>query len=459
MRSDAAPKNGETGSVPATAGSITLTTATALAIADMIGMGVFTSLGFQVKDLPSGFAIVALWIVGGIVAFCGALCYAELATAFPRSGGEYNFLSRIYGRAVGFLAGWVSATVGFAAPVALAAMAFGQYLKGVLPGVPPLAAALALVLVVTLVHLRGVTHSSRLNNISTFVKVALMVAFIAAGLVYGTPQPVSFKPSAKDLDYITSAPFAIGLVFVMYSYSGWNAVTYIASDVKNPARTLPVSLLLAVLIVALLYVVLNAVFLYTTPIAKLAGQLDVGLVAGREIFGETGGRIVAGLICVSLVSAVSAMMWIGPRVTMVMGEDTALLAPFARKSANGTPQVAIVFQATIAAVLLLTQSFEAVIDFIQFSLTFCSFLAVLGVVVLRSTQPGLQRPYSVWGYPLPPLVFLAVTLFMMVYLVIERPAHALAGVAMMLAGLVVHALSARLPGGNAISRAVEGAKE
>ena len=417
--------------------SISLMTAAALAVADMIGIGVFTSLGFQVKDLPSGFTVLMLWLVGGLVALCGALSYAELATAFPRSGGEYNYLSRIYGRAVGFLAGWVSATVGFAAPTALAAMAFAQYLNGVLPGTPPLLAALVLVWGVALVHMRGVEHGSLFNNASTLLKVALIAAFILAGLIFGPRQPVSFWPSAKDMGYIASAPFAIGLVFVMYAYSGWNAVTYIASEVRDPQRTLPASVLIATLVVALLYVGLNAVFLLTTPMAKLAGQIDVGLIAGREIFGDNGGAVVGGLICLGLVSAVSAMTWIGPRVTMVIGEDIPLFKVFARKSANGTPVTAILFQAVVASLLLATRSFESVLDFIQFSLTFCSFLAVVGVIVLRWTQPDLPRPYKVWGYPLPPLIFLAVTLFMMIYLVRDRPIEVLASLAMMAVGLAV----------------------
>src|SRR5262245_57727829 len=180
------------------AASVTLMTATALAVADMIGIGVFTSLGFQVKDLPSGFSLVLLWTVGGVMALCGALSYAELAAAFPRSGGEYNFLSRIYHQAIGFLAGWVSATVGFAAPVALAAMAFGQYLTGVVPGAPPLLMALAVVWLATAVQLAGIQQASTFQNVSTLLKVALILLFIVAGFAFGERQPVSFAPSAAD---------------------------------------------------------------------------------------------------------------------------------------------------------------------------------------------------------------------------------------------------------------------
>src|SRR5262245_22485704 len=425
-------------------------TATAIAVADMIGIGVFTSLGFQVGDIPSAFSLLMLWVVGGLTALCGALCYAELAAALPRSGGEYNFLSRIYHPAVGFLAGWISATVGFAAPIAVAAMAFGTYFMGAFPGflaglvspaVASLALGLALAWVVSLVHLSGLRHSSLLQNVSTAIKVVLIVGFIVAGFAFGTPQPISFAPSAQDLGYIFSAPFAISLVFVMYSYSGWNAATYIINEVRDPERSLPRSLLTATLVVLALYVALNAVFLYTTPMAKMAGQINVAQIVGAEIFGDAGGRLVAALICIGLVSAVSAMVWIGPRVTMVIGEDIPALRFFSRTTKAGVPAAAILFQLAIVTLLLFTQSFEAVIDYIQFSLTFCTFLAVLGVIVLRWTQPELKRPYRVWGYPLTPVVFLLVTGFMMYYLLTQRPMQSLASLATLLAGLVVFALS------------------
>src|SRR6202023_469895 len=191
--------------------TVSAATATAIVVADMVGVGVFTSLGFQVKDIPSGFSILLLWIVGGIVALCGVFSYSELGAMFPRSSGEYNFLSRAYHPAFGFLAGWVSATVGFAAPVALAAMAFGEYGKAVLPGAAPTALAIALVWLVSTVQLAGVRHSSTFQLVATILKVALIVAFLIAGFVVGTPQPISFTPAIVDFTHVTSAPFAIGL--------------------------------------------------------------------------------------------------------------------------------------------------------------------------------------------------------------------------------------------------------
>ena len=421
--------------------SVSMLTATAIVVADMVGVGVFTSLGFQVPGIPSGFSLLLLWMVGGAVALCGVFSYGELAAMFPRSSGEYNFLRQTYHPAVGFLAGWLSATVGFAAPVSLAAMAFGQYGKAILPGAPPLALGLGVVWIVSLVGLRGIRQSSAFQMAWTVLKVALILGLLIAGFALATPQPISFAPSMSDAAHVISGPFAISLVFVMYSYSGWNAATYIVGEMHDPQRSLPRSLLVGTSIVIVLYVALNGLFLYATPIDQLAGQIDVAVVAGKHIFGDLGGRIVGALICLGLVSSISAMMWIGPRVTTAMGEDIPMLRMFARRSQNGVPTTAVLFQLAVATLMLLTQSFEAVLEFIQFSLLACSFLAVLGVIKLRITRPDLPRPYRAWGYPVTPVIFLAVTAFMMYYLVTQRPMQSFIGVLMMASGLAVYYLS------------------
>ena len=418
--------------------AVSVTVATAIVVADMIGVGVFTSLGFQVKDIPSGFAILALWMVGGIVALCGVFSYSELGAMFPRSSGEYNFLSRAFHPAFGFVAGFVSATVGFAAPVALAALALGEYGRAIFPDAPPMALAAGTVWLVSLVQLSGVRHSSSFQLISTILKVVLITAFLAAGFAIGTPQQLTFAPQASDVGYIASAPFAIGLVFVMYSFSGWNAATYIIGEMRDAAQNLPRALFAGTLIVLVLYVALNAVFLYTAPIAQLAGQLDVARIAGAHIFGEIGGRIVGAMICIGLISSISAMMWIGPRVMMTMGEDFPALRAFARRSREGAPVYAILLQLSVATLMLLTRSFEAVLDFIQFALLFCSFFTVLGVIKLRIMRPDLPRPYRAWGYPVTPAIFLLVTLFMMYYLAVDRPLQSLFGALIMVSGLLIY---------------------
>src|SRR5881227_3914337 len=368
-------------------------TACGIVISNIIGTGVFTSLGFQVADIQSGFALLMLWIVGGIAALCGALCYGELSAALPRSGGEYHFLSEIYHPAVGFMAGFISATVGFAAPIALAAMAFGKYFRGVFDFGSPVLLSFVLVLMVALFH---------------FEKLRL------------------------------SGAFAVALVYVMYSYSGWNASSYIIGEVKNPERNVPRSLLAGTMIVIVAYVLLNAVFLATTPESEMRGQLEVGLIAGKHIFGENGGRIVGAVICLGLISAISSMTWIGPRVTMSMGEDHWLLRFLGRKNAEGVPANAVLVQLLIVNLLLLTRSFELVVVYIQFALLLCSLLTVIGVIVLRASKPNVSRPYRVWLYPLPPLLFAAITIWMMIYLLISKTTESVAGMVTAIVGFLLY---------------------
>ena len=409
----------------------------------MIGTGIFTSLGFQVGDLPSGFAIMMLWLIGGGCALCGALCYAELATAMPRSGGEYHFLGVIYHPALGFMAGWISAIAGFAAPVALAAMAFGHYLTGVWPGVSPLAASLVVVGVTTPLLLGGSRLGSGFQNASTLLKVALVLAVIVAGFFARSSQPISFMPQAGDGGLIVSAPFAVSLVYVMFAYSGWNASTYIAGEVRNPSRVLPLSVIVGTVVVIGLYLAVNAVFVRSTPLAEMAGKVEVSLTAGPYLFGAAGTKIMAGLICLGLISTISAMMWIGPRVMLVMGEDLRGLRWFAARNQHGIPTRATLLQFVLVIVFLLTSSFEQVASAAMFILQACSFLTVLGVFVLRYRQPALVRPYRTWGYPVTPLLFLAVTAWMLWHILWSKPVESLIGIGTGVLGLVLYLLSTK----------------
>jgi basic amino acid/polyamine antiporter, APA family len=418
--------------------SIGFFTACGIVIANIIGTGVFTSLGFQLPEIHSGFALLMLWIVGGIVALCGALSYGELSAALPRSGGEYHFLSAIYHPALGFMAGFVSATVGFAAPIALAAMAFGKYFQGVFGFGSPTALSFVLVWITALVHMSGLKFGSAFQNLSTLLKVLLIVVLIGAGMAVHPKQPITFWPQSGDVMAIFSSAFAVALVFVMYSYSGWNAAVYITGEIEQPQKNVPRSLLCGTLVVLLIYTGLNAVFLATTPAQEMTGQIEVALISGKRIFGEEGGRIVGGIICIGLISAISSMTWIGPRVTMSMGEDHWLLRFLGQKNRQGIPVYSILLQLLIVNVLLLTGSFELVVVYIGFSLLLCSLLTVFGVIVLRQTRPELPRPYPVWAYPLPPLIFAAITLWMMIYLLKSRPVESLSGLATMLVGFMLY---------------------
>jgi len=417
---------------------ISAVTATNLVVANMVGTGVFTSLGFQVAGISSDFSLIALWVVGGIVALCGALSYAELATALPRSGGEYHYLSEIYHPSVGFLSGWISVVVGFPAPIALAGIAFGKYFEIFAPGISPVTISLLVIWIITLVHLFGVHVEEMFQNGSTFLKIGLILVLIVAGLLIANPQPLNMFPGRSALKILLSRPFAVDLVYVMYAYSGWNAATYITEEVRNPSKNVPWALLIGTVAVTLLYLVLNYVFLRTTPKAVLAGQLQVGLLAGQAIFGPIGGKIVSALIGLGLIATISAMAWIGPRITKRMSEDLPKLRLLGKTSAKGTPYAAAILQVVIATILVATGSFEWVLFYTQFSLLLCSFLTVLGLIVLRIRQPQLERPYKVWWYPLTPIVFLVITLWMMAYVILDKPAESLLGLITVVAGLIIY---------------------
>ena len=425
--------------------SVGFLTACSIVIANIIGTGIFTSLGFQLANIQSGFVLLMLWVIGGAAALCGALCYGELSAALPRSGGEYHFLSKIYHPALGFMAGFVSATVGFSAPIALAAMAFGKYLQSVLDFGSPLFFSFTVVWLVALFHLKNLRFGSAFHNLSTLIKLLLIAALVVAGFFVHPKQPMDFFPAPADTTLIFGAPFAVALVYVMYSYSGWNAAVYITGEIKQPERNVPRSLLVGTGTVIVLYVLLNAIFLATTPAQELKGQLEVALIAGKHIFGANGGRVAGAVICLGLISAISSMTWIGPRVTMSMGEDHWLLRLMGRKNFHGIPTNAIVLQLLIVNLLLLTRSFESVVQYTQFSLLLCSLFTVLGVIVLRVTRPELARPYRVWAYPLPPIVFATITIWMMFYLLRWKTTESLAGLATALVGLLLYFCTLKRP--------------
>jgi APA family basic amino acid/polyamine antiporter len=361
----------------------------------------------------------------------------------PRSGGEFHYLSQTYHPIIGFISGWVSITVGFAAPIAAAAIAFGQYFSRVVPVVTPMAIAPLVVIIISLIHTKNLKLGSYFQSVLTVLKVLLIVVVILCGLFLAEPQTIRFLPSPDDWQLIFSSPFAISLVYVTYAYSGWNASIYIASEVKEPEKNVPRSLLAGTLLVMVLYLLLNFIFLYTTPLDELAGKLDVGSLAANRIFGAKGGEIMSLLISFGLLSSISSMVWTGPRVTQVIGEDIPFFKGLAKTNANGIPYYAILLQLSIVLVLVVTSTFEAVITYLGFTLTLSSFLTVLGVFVHRMKFPDVPRPYKTWGYPVTPFIFLAISLWMLIYIFLGKPVESLAGLATIALGLPVYFIASK----------------
>lgn len=423
------------------------TTVTAVVIANMVGTGVFTSLGFQLLEIRSGFVLLMLWAIGGVAAVCGAMTYAELGAAMPRSGGEYNFLARIYHPAAGFVSGWVSATIGFAAPTALAAITFAAYAASTLPGgtsdLLEHSLASGLVIVLTVVHSSTRRNSGGLQVIFTILKVGVILGFCVAALtIANVPNPVRFLPSPGDGVLLTSSAFAVSLIYVSYAYTGWNAATYLSSELENPQRTLPGILMTGTLVVMLLYLALNFTFLSVAPMDAMQGEVEIGYIAAQFAFGDLGGRFTGIVLALLLVSTVSAMTLAGPRVLQVIGEDFHALRFLSRKNADGIPSTAIFFQSFLAVIFILTSSFESILIFAGFTLALNSFATVLGVFVLRWRQPDLPRPYRTFAYPLTPGVYLTLTAWTLIFVLLNKPQEGLFGLGIIGAGLVFYFVTA-----------------
>ncbi len=410
----------------------------------MIGTGVFTSLGFQLIELQSAPVLLMLWLVGGVSALCGALCYAELGAALPRSGGEYNFLTEIYHPAAGFISGWVSATVGFAAPTALAALTFGSYLSSVLGGLSPTWLATALILLLTAAHCTSHRGSGGTQSLLTLLKVLLILGFSVAALLFTQHRSdATFAFSEGDGALLTSGAFAVALIYVNYAYSGWNAATYISGDLESPQRNLPWVLALSTISVCITYLLLNFVFLLVAPMEAMVGKVEIGFIAATYAFGEWAGRLMGLILALLLISTVSAMILAGPRVLHRIGEDYRLFEPLSRVNGDGIPVWAIGFQSLVALLFLWTSSFERILVFAGATMALNTFVAVLGLFILRWRRPNLPRPFSVSLYPLTPLVFLAITGWTLLYVVLQRPVEAGIALGIILSGGLFYLVSRR----------------
>lgn len=424
-------------------------TCLALVTATMVGTGVYTSLGFQLLDLQSGFTILLIWILGGVISLCGALSYAELAARIPRSGGEYTYLAEIYHPSLGFMAGFISNIAGFAAPIALAAIAFGTYLHAALPVFPATFSSFAAVVVISVGHLRSLRLSAYVQNGMTVVKFLLLAVFLVIGIWSAARHPdcmAVFAPGAGSVKELFRPSAGVALLFVLYAYSGWNAPTYLASEVKDRRKIVGRSLVIGTMAVTVIYVVLNAVFLSAAPASELKGVLNVGSVAANHLIGPVGGAVMSGVIALGLLASISAMVFAGPRVTQRVSEEHRLFRPLASTNGKGIPRRATILQLLLVLALIATGSFESVLVYAQIPLLLCLILGVAGVMVLRrktarcrgdaKDTPGFLCPL----YPLPPVVFILSTLAGLIYSTVNKPWVALAGLGTMVLPLVLYPL-------------------
>ena len=413
-------------------------TASAFVISSMIGTGVFTSLGYQLVDINTAFPILLLWLIGGIISLFGAFSYSELASAFPRSGGEYSILSKVYHPAVGFIGGFVSSTIGFSAPAVLAAIALGKYTVAIFPQLNSTIIASVIILLFNLIHSQTLKYGRLIQDWTTIGKIVLIVFFIIFGLLIDSPQNISFLPISYDGSLIMSSSFAVSLVWVSYAYTGWNSTVYIAGEVKNPQKNIHYSLLFSTAFVTVLYILLNFIFLFSTPISEMRGMIEVGFIAGVNIFGDQGGRIVSGGIALLLLSTISSYVFIGPRITQVIGEDFKYLRFFSKVNNSGIPINGFIFQLSISLIFILTSTFEQVLLYAGITFIIINTITVIGVLVLRFYQPALNRPYKSWGYPWTQIIFTISNLWILYFTFKNQPFESLIGIGIILISLIFY---------------------
>jgi APA family basic amino acid/polyamine antiporter len=424
---------------------------TNIVVANMIGAGIFTTSGLLMQDLKNPIIMIGLWIVGGIIAICGALSYGELGAAIPRAGGEYAFLSRLYHPVLGFLSGWVSFFVGFSAPIAASAIGFVAYMTRAFPEILQLGIfdasveatvlrklyAILVIAIFTAVHIRGLEFGANVQNVLTILKVGLIVGLIFAGVAFGRGNWDNFSQGV-DFNFGFGGWKVIGLslMWIMFAYSGWNASAYIGSEVKNPSRNLPRSLIVGTGTVILVYFCLNLIYVYAVAPPEMEGVISIAGLASGNLFGQSFEKILSIMISFALFSSLSAYIILGPRVYYSMAKDKIFFR-FASDVHKkfGVPAKSILLQGAIAAVMVLFGTFDQLLTYMGFSLGIFPLLAVLGVFKVRRLE---LSPYKMPGFPLAPVLYILAGISILTLAFFQRPTESSIAIATVLVGIPVY---------------------
>lgn len=420
---------------------ISTITGVSIVVANMIGTGAFTSLGFQLNDLSNTSTILTLWILGGIFALSGAFSYAEVGTSIRLSGGEYAFLDKLYHPVIGYLSGWVSITVGFAAPIALSAIAFTEYFPWSVPY--PKIVGILMVAIITWIHSKNLRSSAHFQNTSTLIKAVIILVFITAALMLPGTAENTIQINASYFQELTTGAFVISLIFVSYSYSGWNAAAYITEEFKNPHRSLPVALIGGTLIVTLLYTLLQYSFLKHVPQVELVNKINVGTISARYMLGERFSAIFSGSISFLLISGISAMIWVGPKVTSQIAKKYPLWNYF-RENKKGIPTKASWLQFAISALLIITGTFEEILIYCGVLLTFSSLLVVTAIFKLRRNKKAdAQQHFRSPLFPLFQILFILLSVWIILFAFISSPYETTMGMINLLIGVITFCISTK----------------
>lgn len=413
-------------------------TAAGLVVANMIGTGVFTSLGFQLVEVQNTWSILLLWTLGGGMALIGALVYAELGTHFRKTGGDYIFLSETIHPSIGYLYAWVSMAVGFSAPIAIAAMAMNNYLlpllgETILPG-------LFFLLAVPIAHIFSVSRSAYFQDIFTLIKIAFVLVLIGLGLFHAPEVETSaldFSSSWKD--EVLLPGFAVSLIFVFYAYTGWNSAAYIIEEVDQPRKNLPKALLTATMLVMVIYILLQLVLLKHASVEQLSGRVQVADIAFGNLFGLNGALWVSFFIAIQLIATISGYAWVGPRITFAMARDFKLWKPLSVVNSNGIPVRAIILNTCISLLLFLSGSFEQVMLYAGFVLQLMGTITIFSSLRIKK-ENGFKTPFK----PILQLIYLVFSSAVMIYLLWDRPLESFAGLGILGLGLVVYLFDKRV---------------
>lgn len=440
--------------------------ATALVVSNMIGTGILTTTGFLAGQLGSARWVLLIWAVGGICALAGAFCYSELGINFPSSGGEYVYLTQAFGPTWGFMTGWVSFFAGFSAPIAAAALAFSDYLGHFFPAFRlanarpvfgsgawefrfgwPQITACALVALFSALNCVGVRRTARVQNVLTSIKVFVLIAFVLAGLLYGSGNWSNFAhPAVRTSTTPIFSQFIVSLFFIYVAYSGWNAATYVAEELEHPARTLPLSLAWGAGSVAILYVALNVLFIYAVPLEEMKGVIAIGALAAAHLFGPAVAGIFSGAMALSLLATVNAMVTIGPRVYYAMAKNGAFFAAAAKVHPRWhTPVTAILSQAACTMLMTMTP-FLNLLFYIGFLLNFFAVMSVISLLVFRRRPNWQKLPIVSFAYPLIPAFFILVGVWMTIFGMTFRPTISAIAVLTVATGALVYHFRIRRSG-------------
>jgi basic amino acid/polyamine antiporter, APA family len=413
---------------------IGIVTASSIVIANMIGTGVFTSVGFQLSSVQNTYTIFILWVAGGLLGLIGAFAYAELGTHFKESGGDYIYLSRVFHPLMGYLSAWAGLTVGFSAPVALAAMAFTKYLSPFgLEG--NLWLAIAVIVGIGLMHSFTIRHSSRLQDSATFIKVVFIIVLIVLGFLMAGSNINAISFGSSWQQEIIKPGFAVSMVYVSFAYTGWNAAGYVVGEIDNPRKNLPLALIGSTLFVSLLYVLFQYVLLKNGTVAEMMGKEDVTFIAFSNLLGSNGGKWVSIFIAIQLIATISSYLWVGPRVTWAMAREFKIWAPLAKRNQHDIPVNAVWLHVSISILLTLTGSFEQVLLYAGFVLQLMASLTVASSLFIKNKTPGsFTSPFK----PLLQIIFLLFNAAVLLFTLFERPKESLIGLGILAVGAVVY---------------------